>query len=50
MLVSLDFGVGGKSYKIERGRKPNVLRFFVNNEEQAITDKLKATREKRKTI
>ena len=38
MLVSLDFGVGGKSYKIERGRKPNVLRFFVNDEEQAITD------------
>ena len=38
MLVSLDFGVGSKSYKIERGRKPNVLRFFVNNEEQAITD------------
>jgi DNA repair exonuclease SbcCD ATPase subunit len=38
MLVSLDFGVGGKSYRIERGRKPNVLRFFVNNEEQAITD------------
>ena len=38
MLVSLDFGVGGKNYKIERGRKPNVLRFYVNNEEQAITD------------
>jgi DNA repair exonuclease SbcCD ATPase subunit len=38
MLVSLDFGVGGKNYKIERGRKPNVLRFFVNNKEQAITD------------
>ena len=38
MLVSLDFGVGGKNYRIERGRKPNVLRFFVNNEEQAITD------------
>lgn len=38
MLVSLDFGVGGKNYKIERGRKPNVLRFFVNNEEQSITD------------
>jgi DNA repair exonuclease SbcCD ATPase subunit len=38
MLVSLDFGVGGKNYKIERGRKPNVLRFFVNNEEQTITD------------
>jgi DNA repair exonuclease SbcCD ATPase subunit len=38
MLVSLDFGVSGKNYKIERGRKPNVLRFFVNDQEQAITD------------
>jgi DNA repair exonuclease SbcCD ATPase subunit len=38
MLVSLDFAVGGKEYKIERGRKPNVLRFYVNNEEQAVTD------------
>jgi DNA repair exonuclease SbcCD ATPase subunit len=38
MLVSLDFGVGGKEYRIERGRKPNVLRFYVNNQEQAVTD------------
>jgi DNA repair exonuclease SbcCD ATPase subunit len=38
MLVSLDFAVGGKEYRIERGRKPNVLRFYVNNQEQAITD------------
>ena len=38
MLVSLDFLVAGKEYKIERGRKPNVLKFYVNNEEQAITD------------
>jgi DNA repair exonuclease SbcCD ATPase subunit len=38
MLVSLDFSVGGKDYRIERGRKPNVLRFFVNNQEQVITD------------
>jgi DNA repair exonuclease SbcCD ATPase subunit len=38
MLVSLDFSVGGKDYRIERGRKPNVLRFYVNNQEQAITD------------
>jgi DNA repair exonuclease SbcCD ATPase subunit len=38
MLVSLDFSVGGKDYKIERGRKPNVLRFFVNNQEQVVTD------------
>lgn len=38
MLVSLDFTVGGKEYKIERGRKPNVLKFYVNHEEQAATD------------
>jgi DNA repair exonuclease SbcCD ATPase subunit len=38
MLVSLDFSVSGKDFKIERGRKPNVLRFFVNNQEQEITD------------
>jgi DNA repair exonuclease SbcCD ATPase subunit len=38
MLVSLDFGVNGVDYKIERGRKPNVLRFFVNNEEKTVTD------------
>jgi DNA repair exonuclease SbcCD ATPase subunit len=38
MLVSLDFNVGGKDFKIERGRKPNVLKFYVNNEEQAVTD------------
>jgi len=38
MLVSLDFVVSGKEYRIERGRKPNVLRFYVNNQEQEITD------------
>ena len=38
MLVSLDFSVGGKEFKIERGRKPNLLRFFVNDEEQTATD------------
>ena len=38
MLVSLDFIVGGVEYKIERGRKPNVLKFYVNNEEKTSTD------------
>jgi len=38
MLVSLDFGVGGQNYKIERGRKPNVLKFYVNNEHQVAQD------------
>ncbi len=38
MLVSLDFESAGTHYKIERGRKPNVLRFFVNSQEQSATD------------
>ena len=38
MLVSLDFVVNGTEYKIERGRKPNVLKFYVNSQEQEITD------------
>jgi DNA repair exonuclease SbcCD ATPase subunit len=35
MLVSLDFSINGRDYRIERGRKPNILKFYVNNEEQA---------------
>jgi len=38
MLVSLDFHINGTDYKIERGRKPNVLRFYVNNEHKAAED------------
>lgn len=38
MLVTVEFDVGGQSYRIERGRKPNVLRLYVNNEEQKAED------------
>jgi DNA repair exonuclease SbcCD ATPase subunit len=38
MLVSLDFAVGGQEYRIERGRKPNVLRFYINSQQQEIVD------------
>jgi DNA repair exonuclease SbcCD ATPase subunit len=38
MMVSLDFSVAGQDYRIERGRKPNVLKFYVNNHEQEILD------------
>ena len=38
MLVSLDFGVNGQEYKIERGRKPNILKFYVNNEHKVSED------------
>jgi DNA repair exonuclease SbcCD ATPase subunit len=38
MLVTLEFSVNGVDYKIERGRKPNLLRFYVNNDLQKGTD------------
>ena len=34
MLVTLSFDKDGQSYRIERGRKPNVLQFYVNDVEQ----------------
>jgi len=33
MLVTLEFKVNGNKYRIERGRKPVALRFFVNDME-----------------
>jgi len=38
MLVSIDFAVNSQDYRIERGRKPNVLKFYVNNQEQTAVD------------
>ena len=38
MLVSLDFAINGVEYRIERGRKPNLLKFYVNHQEQESTD------------
>ena len=34
MLVTLNFEKDGNSYRIERGRSPNVLKFYVNDTEQ----------------
>ena len=34
MMVTLEFTVNGINYKIERGRKPNILRFYVNSDLQ----------------
>ena len=38
MLVTVEFEVGGHEFRIERGRKPNVLKLYVNNEEQKSSD------------
>lgn len=33
MLVTLEFSKDGTEYKIERGRKPNILRLFIDGED-----------------
>ena len=38
MLVTLHFEKNNVDYRIERGRSPNILKFFVNNQEQEMTD------------
>jgi DNA repair exonuclease SbcCD ATPase subunit len=38
MLVTVEFEKDGVSYRIERGRKPNVLKFYIDDQEQAEAD------------
>lgn len=38
MLVTLEFSANGIEYKIERGRRPNLLKFYVNSNLQEGTD------------
>ena len=38
MLVTLTFDKDGQEYHIERGRKPNVLKFSINGHEQELKD------------
>ena len=38
MLVTLEFNVNGIDYKIERGRKPNILKFYVDDKLQKNQD------------
>ena len=38
MLVTLAFNKDGTDYRIERGRKPTLLKFYVNDQEQVTED------------
>ena len=38
MLVTLSFEKDGREYKIERGRGPNILKFYVDGQEQEMLD------------
>ena len=38
MLVTITFEKEGKKYRVERGRKPNVMKYFIDDEEQELSD------------
>ena len=38
MLVTLEFSANGIEYKIERGRKPNLLKYYINDSLQETKD------------
>lgn len=53
MLVTVEFEKGGNKYKIERGRKPNVLKLYVNDQALESKDEDESqgdSRETQKTI
>jgi DNA repair exonuclease SbcCD ATPase subunit len=38
MLVTVQFETNGQLYRIERGRKPNILKLYINDQEQKSDD------------
>ena len=38
MLVNLEFENNGTTYRIERGRKPNIMKFVIGDQEQEVKD------------
>lgn len=40
MMVTIDFEKDGVEYRIERGRKPNVFKFLINNNDAQSTDEM----------
>ena len=50
MVVSCEFEIDGKKYKIERGRKPAIIRFYVDGEEEASDEAQGDSRETQKDI
>ena len=44
MLVTVEFEKNGNNYKIERGRKPNVLKLYINDQALESKEDRKSTR------
>jgi DNA repair exonuclease SbcCD ATPase subunit len=49
MLVTMSFEKDGATYHIERGRKPNVLKFSINGREQSVDDQDESQGDSRET-
>ena len=50
MIVTVDFEINGTEYRIERGRRPNVLKFFINGTESRDDEQQGDSRETQKEI
>ena len=50
MIVTVDFNINGKEYRIERGRRPNTLKFFIDGVEKADDEQQGDSRETQKEI
>lgn len=49
MLVTVTFDIAGVEYHIERGRKPNILKFSINGQEQQSKDQDESQGDSRET-
>lgn len=49
MLVTVEFEKDGRTYRIERGRRPNVLKFYINDSEFTADDVDESQGDSRKT-
>ena len=50
MIITVDFDINGNEYRIERGRRPNTLKFFIDGVEKADDEQQGDSRETQKEI
>lgn len=50
MVVTVEFEKDGVEYRIERGRKPNIMRFYVGSVEQQVTDESQGDSRETQTV
>ena len=50
MITTVEFEIEGKSYRIERGRRPNVLKLFIDGEDALENEQQGDSRETQKEI